>query len=198
MIIALGCFVLGIVCGRIFVSPQIIEWMNFASTLGLVILTISVGIDIGLNKSVFGQIKEIGIKVLLIPLGVILGTMIGGALVCLCLGAPLKDGMSVVIGMGFSSVAMAILKELSGIQLATVAFFANLLRTLLSYALIPIVAKKLNFITAIAPGGVTSMDLTLPAISRNTDAKTVVLAVLNGALLTALAPAMIPLFYAIF
>ena len=198
MIIALIFLVIGIVCGQLGFSGQNMAAMDMVTSISLAVLVLSVGIDIGQNKGIFQQIRQLGFKVLLLPLATVVGTLLSGFATALAFGLPLDLSMSVVSGMGFSSVAAAILKELAGVQAATVAFFSNILRSVLARITVPWIARHINFITAIAPGGVTSMDMTLPVIYSNTDSKTVMVAVIHGALLTALAPVLIPFMYSIF
>ncbi len=57
--------------------------MEKMSSLLLLLLLFSVGIDMGLNKQVFRQIKKLGFKILLIPIGVALGSLLGGSVVSL-------------------------------------------------------------------------------------------------------------------
>ncbi|MCL4426688.1 MAG: lysine exporter LysO family protein, partial [Firmicutes bacterium] len=78
------------------------------------------------------------------------------------------------------------------LALGTMAFLANLLRELLALLLIPLVARRLGKVMAVAPAGATAMDSTLPVISRFTDPQTAVIAFLSGAALTAISPFLIP------
>ena len=55
--------------------------MEKISSLFLWLLLFSVGIDMGLNQQVFGQIKKLGFKILLIPIGVVIGSLLGGSVV---------------------------------------------------------------------------------------------------------------------
>jgi len=57
------------------------------------------------------------------------------------------------------------------------------------------IAKYLNHYTAIAPAGATSMDTTLPLISRYTSEKIAVISFINGVILSTLVPILVPMFY---
>ena len=83
-------------------------------------------------------------------------------------------------------------------QIGTIAFLSNVFREMLSVILIPFIAKRMNHITSIAPAGATSMDSTLPVIVKCTDEETVVMAFINGAVLSILVPVLVPLMYNLF
>lgn len=87
--------------------------------------------------------------------------------------------------MGWYSLAGVLLTDLSSAQAGSVAFLANLMREIVSFALIPPIAKHLNHFTAIAPAGATSEDTTLPMLIRHTSEEVVVLSVFTGVLCSA-------------
>ena len=71
--------VLGIGAG--YILPENISgFIDSASSYMLLVLLFSVGIDMGLNKEVFTRIKELGFKILLIPFGIVVGSLCGGAI----------------------------------------------------------------------------------------------------------------------
>ncbi|MBQ5589657.1 MAG: LysO family transporter, partial [Anaerotignum sp.] len=84
--------VLGIGAG--YILPENISGMiDSASSYMLLILLFSVGIDMGLNKEVFTRIRELGFKILLIPFGVVVGSLCGGFLTAMLTQTPVKDGL---------------------------------------------------------------------------------------------------------
>jgi uncharacterized membrane protein YbjE (DUF340 family) len=85
------------------------------------------------------------------------------------------------------------ISQMGHVELGALAFLVNLLRELLAFVLIPLVASHLGNIPAIAPGGATTMDTTLPLIAEVTDSEGVVAALISGAVLSALVPVLIPL-----
>ena len=68
------------------------------------------------------------------------------------------------------------------------------MREIGSFFAIPLIARHLNSYTCIAPAAATSEDTTLPMLVRYTSEETVVFAVLNGILCSALVPVLISLF----
>ena len=67
-------------------------------------------------------------------------------------------------------------------------------REMLTFVIVPFVASHLNYYSAIAPAGATSMDTTLGIISKNTNGTIAVLAFVNGIVCTLLVPLLVPLF----
>jgi len=59
--------------------------------------------------------------------------------------------------------------------------------------LIPLIARTAGRLAAVAPGGATAMDVTLPIISQSTDAQTTLVAFYSGTVLSALVPVVVPL-----
>ena len=88
--------------------------------------------------------------------------------------------------------------NLAGAQAGSIAFLSNLLREIFSFFSIPVIAKKLNYYTCIAPAGATSEDTTLPMMIRYTDGETVVLSVFNGVICSAAVPFLISFCYNFF
>jgi uncharacterized membrane protein YbjE (DUF340 family) len=193
--VALGSLALGILCGGLFLSPEMTAGMDTLMSYALMILLVSVGIEVGTNKTVFWKIREYHIKILAIPLGVAVGSISGGILLGIFLGDAPNVSAAISSGFGFYSVSAVILRELGGSRLGTVAFMTNMFRELLSYLLIPLVAKYCGRYAAIAPSGATAMDTTLPAIAKSTDHETALMAVITGVVLTALVPILVPVLY---
>ena len=67
-----------------------------------------------------------------------------------------------------------------------------------SYTHLPVLARRLNFYTAIAPAAATSEDTTLPMLVRYTSEEVVVMAVFNGVICSALVPVLIRFVYHVF
>ena len=124
------------------------------------------------------------VPVFLLPLA-------GGAAASALCGDALREGMAVASGLGWYSLAGVTIEGLAGAQMGVVAFLANLMRELASFALIPVIARKLNFFACIGAAAATSEDTTLPVMIRVTDERTVVFSVVNGVVCSALVPVLI-------
>lgn len=168
--------------------------IDHISTVMLGLLIFSVGIDIGLNKQVFGEIKKMGFKILIIPFGVAIGSLLGGLFLSLFLAEPAKECLAISSGLGWYSLSGIMITDAGNPTGGTISFLSNVLRELLTFISVPFIAKYLNFYCAIAPGGATAMDTTLAIISRNTNSKIAIIAFVSGLTLTMIIPILLPIF----
>ncbi len=102
--------VLGIGAGY-FMPADLSAFIDSASSYMLLILLFSVGIDMGLNKEVFTRIKELGFKILLIPFGVVVGSLCGGVLTALLVKLSIKEGLAISAGLGWYSLSGILITE---------------------------------------------------------------------------------------
>lgn len=137
---------------------------------------LSVGVSVGMRRGLLAILRHYHVKILVIPAGIIAGSLAGG-------------------GLGWYSLSGAAVSRLAGPEIGSIAFLASLLRELFSFFLIPFLARGLNGWTAIAPAAATSEDTTLPMLIRYTNEETVVFAVVNGILCSAVVPVIIALCY---
>ena len=185
--------VLGIGAG--YILPENISgFIDSASSYMLLVLLFSVGIDMGLNKEVFTRIKELGFKILLIPFGVVVGSLCGGAITSFLVNLPVKDSLAISAGLGWYSLSGIMITEAGNPVAGTIAFLSNVFREMLTFVVVPYIASHLNYYCAIAPAGATAMDTTLGIISRNTDATVAVLSFVSGVICTLLVPVLVPIF----
>ncbi|WP_040195763.1 lysine exporter LysO family protein [Candidatus Soleaferrea massiliensis] len=198
LFLALGSFLAGILAGQFFGGETFVGAMDFLSTWGLNLLVLSVGIDIGLNKGIFKRMRVFGLKILLIPASIIAGSVAGGILGGVLTGLPVRESASIASGLGWYSFSSVYLNDLVGPQVGTMALLSNLCRELLTFLIIPPIAKKMNIYTTIAPAAATSGDSTLLFIEKYSNEEVAVMAVLNGVLLTALVPFLVPLVFNLF
>lgn len=197
MIVILTFFALvfGLFCGLSGTESEIIRFISKNSDMILYILMFSVGISIGMHNGILKKIRQYHLKILIIPLGITAGSILGGLLCSLILRLPLNQGAAVASGMGWYSLAGVTISRLGGAELGSIAFMSNLMREFFSFFLIPIIAAKLNYCTCIAPAAATSEDTTLPVLLKYTDEETVVLSVLNGMLCSFFVPILITFFF---
>lgn len=174
------------------------EFFSGISDYALWILMFSVGISVGENKLMFRKMREYNIKVIVIPLGIIAGSLLGGVACSFILQMPLRESLCIGAGMGWYSLSGVLLTELSGAEIGTIAFLSNVLREILTFMLIPFLAKHLNGYTAIAPAGATSSDTSLSILSKYTDSEVTMMAVINGVLCTAAIPILINTLFTLF
>lgn len=192
-LVILIVLVLGIGAGYLM-PADLSAFIDSASSYMLLLLLFSVGIDTGLNKAVFTRIKELGLKILLIPFGIVIGSLCGGVLTSLLLSLSMKESLAISAGLGWYSLSGVLITEAGNPVGGTIAFLANVFREMLTFIIVPFVASHLNYYCAIAPAGATSMDTTLGIISKNTNGTIAVLSFVNGVICTFIVPILVPLF----
>lgn len=193
--LAIVSLALGIFYGMSDIEFRFISLLTTHTDFILYILMFLVGISVGMHHGIVQKIREYHIKIFIIPIGIVAGTIAGG-LVCMFL-LPLSPGESlcVVSGLGWYSLAGVTLTNLYGAAIGSIGFLSNLMREIFSFFLIPWISRNLNYYSCIAPAAATSEDTTLPMLMRYTNSETVVLAVFNGAALSALVPFLISFWY---
>ena len=134
-----------------------------------------------------------GHQVILVPILLTIGSLIGGALASVILSMSLWEVLAVSSGVGWYSLTGPMITELYNIELGTVGFLSNVIREISAFIMIPLVAR-VSYLAAIGPGGATTMDSTLPVISRFTNPETSVIAFFSGFMLSFVPPVLIPLF----
>ena len=135
--------VLGIGAG--FILPENISaFIDSASSYMLLILLFSVGIDMGLNKEVFTRIKELGFKILLIPFGVVVGSLCGGFLTAFLTQMPVKDSLAISAGLGWYSLSGIMITEAGNPVAGTIAFLSNVFREMLTFIVVPFIVIHMH------------------------------------------------------
>lgn len=163
-------------------------WAASSSEYALYLLMFTVGISVGSNRPVIRSMRETDWRVLLIPLGIIIGSLLGGAFCSLLNPLGLRENISIGAGMGWYSLSGVLLKELYGPDVGAAAFLSNLFREILTFLLASFCMKKLGAFSGIAMAGATSEDTTLPILMRNSSEAIVLWAVLSGALTSTAVP----------
>ena len=81
-ILALLALLLGGFCGHFWQENAIVDAFLASDGLFLNLLMVSVGIGIGQQSGIWQKIRQYHLKALVIPLGVILGSLAGGLAAC--------------------------------------------------------------------------------------------------------------------
>lgn len=195
-------FIAGCVIGRVDVLPQSVD-AGFLAEICLFILLFQVGLSVGSDKNLKTILKSISPKMAFIPLATITGTFAGSLIAAVFISSwSLSEVMAVGSGFGYyslSSVLIANFKEaslgpaLAG-ELATVALMANMIREMMTLTAAPVLVKYFGKLAPICAGGVTSMDATLPVISRYGGKDMVFIAIFHGVVLEFGVPLFVSLF----
>ncbi|GAB6100362.1 lysine exporter LysO family protein [Halanaerocella petrolearia] len=186
--------IIGILLGHSIIPSLWIDSLSSLSTILLAFLLLGVGIDLGRNQELLHKLKEFGLKIILVPIFIALGSIIGTVLSGKLLGMPFNESSAIGAGFGWYSLSGVLLTKIYSAKLGALAFLTNVFREVIAIVLIPVMARLGAKVSIVAPGGATTMDTTLPLISKTVDqTKIVVISFISGAVLSALVPILVPL-----
>ncbi|PRX31125.1 lysine exporter LysO-like protein [Orenia metallireducens] len=186
--------ILGVISGYFIIPTSSLEYLDLISTISLSILLLGVGIDIGRNKEVIADLKRLGFKIMLVPTLIAIGSIAGAILFGILIKLPVNESSAIAAGFGWYSLSAVILTKTYSTDIGALAFLSNVFRELFALVLIPLLAKIGTKLTVIAPGGATTMDTTLPLITKSVnDAEIAIIAFVSGAVLSAFVPILVPL-----
>lgn len=173
-------FVVGVILALSGIMPGALLNDNIATWV-LYALLFLVGIQIGASKNLFAVLQRFGWKVLMIPLATTVGTFAGVALISFILPErSLTDCLSVGAGFAYYSLSSILITEFRGAELGTVALLANIMREFSVLILAPWMVKHFGKLAPISAGGATTMDTTLPVITKYSGSDYVVIALFHG------------------
>ena len=186
-----GFILAGILVGWLFLDGQKAAWMDTALTVSLVFLYTGVGVSLASNKSVFGYIRKLGLRILFLPLAIFLGCMLGGFLAGLVLGVPTAWSVTSASGMGYYSLTGAFMTETWGIEAGTYGFIVNVSRDVFTVLLLPVLIR-ISKGSPIASGAAGCMDTMLVPVSRYVGPELSLVALISGTILTFVVPVWLP------
>lgn len=193
-IIALVSLFLGVLCGITIFNQQAIIFFDNISYFMLISVVFTVGIDIGTNKTVFERLKKYNLKILLIPLATIIGSVLSAIILGLFLNMDFAASGAIGSGLGFYSLAPSMIKESLGDNIATISFLSNIFREVLSIISIPFLSKYLGGYSALSSSGACSMDTTLPIILKYNNEEIAFVSVIHGIICTMAVPILVEIF----
>lgn len=153
----------------------------------LVSLLFVMGLSFGFNTEAMIKLKRTGVKVLVVPFMVMLGSILGGLVGALILGINIIASMAVCAGYGWYTLVGPLASQMFGPEWGALGFTVNFLRELLTITAISLTVK-IDKYASIASGGATTMDTTLPVIVRYCGSDTLITAFSSGFILTIIAP----------
>ena len=175
------------------VQDAFLEKSDPAITVLLVILLAFVGFSLGLDGSVFGNIKKAGARVFLFPLAIVAGTIVGGVVYGLISSLTVREGVAVAAGFGWYTYAPNIIAQAGYPVASAISFMHNVIREVVGIIGIPFFATKIGYIEATAVPGIASMDVCMPIIEKYARKDTVVYGFATGLLMCILVPLIVPL-----
>ncbi len=191
-LIIVGFFVLGIVCGLMHWLPPLSGNVSF---LTLCALLFCVGMTVGHNTELLKSFRHLNPRLMLLPLMTITGTLAATAVASLGLpGRSLTDCLAVGSGFGYYSLSSILITQYRGPDLGTVALLANIIREVITLLGAPLMVRWWGPLTPISSGGATTMDTTLPIITRTSGEDFVILSLFHGFLVDFSVPFLVTFF----
>jgi len=193
-LIIIGFFILGIVVGIINWLPDLNAYGN-VSFLTLCALLFCVGVTVGNNTALLKSFRQLDPRLMLLPLMTIVGTLAATSIASLGLpGRSLTDCLAVGSGFGYYSLSSILITEYRGPELGTVALLANIIREIITLLGAPLMVRFFGPLSPISAGGATTMDTTLPIITRASGDQFVILSLFHGFLVDFSVPFLVTFF----
>jgi uncharacterized membrane protein YbjE (DUF340 family) len=188
-------FVLGVLLAQWGLFPEnfpagkLMEWVLF-------LLMFFVGLSFGSYPRLREIIRSIKPRLLLVPVSTILGTFMGITIYNLIFSFtdPL-DAFAIGSGFGYYSLSSILISKYSGELIATIALLSNVMREIITLIFAPQLKMFFGKLAPISSGGATSMDTTLPVITKVSGIDYMVISLLHGIILTILVPFIITFLY---
>ena len=164
-LIILFFFCTGVLLARLGLIPTYLLEHD-CTVYALWLLMLLVGISIGSDRRLGEILRTLKPRVLLLPLATTAGTFAGTALVSLFLSYSVSECMAVGAGFAYYSLSSIFISQYKGAELGTIALISNIARELITLLATPLLARYLGPLVPISCGGASTMDTTLPVITR--------------------------------
>ncbi|NLR94331.1 MULTISPECIES: lysine exporter LysO family protein [Flammeovirga] len=191
-LITLAFFVGGCILSLLGITPDFfIE--NDLSTYALYILMALVGVSLGLDESSIDILKKANLGLVLVPVSIGFGSIIGAGLAYTLIAESFREGMAVGAGFGYYSLSSIYISNTYDTTLGVIALLSNISRELLTLLITPILVKRFGKMSPIASAGATSMDTTLPVITQFSGKEYALVSLFSGIVLTIMVPILLPI-----
>ena len=182
-IIIIAFFALGIAVGLQFSTCNLqfsIFNLHF-STFILYALMFCVGISIGSDTKTLKSFKYVNPRLIMLPVMTVVGTLAGTAAASALLPhRHLFDSLAIGSGFGYYSLSSIFITEYKGAELGTIALLANIMREIITLLCAPLLVRYFGKLAPISMGGATTMDTTLPIITRTSGQDYVIVSIFHG------------------
>lgn len=196
-LIIIGFFILGIICG----TTQLISFdpsQNNISFYVLCCLMFSVGLSIGSDPETLRRFRMLNPSLALLPVLTISGTLAGSIAISILLPErKITDCLAIGSGFGYYSLSSIFITEYRGAELGTIALLTNIIREIITLTCAPLLVRWFGNLAPIAAGGATTMDTTLPIITRYAGKEYVVVSVFHGFIVDFSVPFLVTFFCSI-
>ena len=112
-------------------------------------------------------------------------------------GISYSESMAIGAGFGYDSLSSIIITQMKGPELGVVALMANIIREVFVLIFAPFLVRYFSAVTPICCAGATSMDSTLPVITKFSGSEFVIIAIMHGVLVDASVPLLVSFFFSI-
>lgn len=196
-LIIISFFIVGTICGVYHLIPYDFTDSKL-SYYALCALMFSVGISVGNDPKTLKSFRSLNPRLLLLPIMTILGTLAGCAFISFFLGhrSP-ADCMAVGSGFGYYSLSSIFITEYKGAELGTIALLSNIMREIIALLCAPLLERYFGKLAPISVGGATTMDTTLPIITRCSGQEFVIVSIFHGFVVDFSVPFLVTLFCSI-
>ena len=178
-LIIVGFFMLGTLCGAFHLIPIDIVIDSKVSFYALCALMFSVGISVGNDPQTLKNFRSLNPRLIFLT------------------HRSLTDCLAVGSGFGYYSLSSIFITEYKGAELGTIALLANISREILTLLAAPLLVHWFGNLAPISAGGATTMDTTLPIITRTAGQQFVVVSIFHGFVVDFSVPFLVTLFCSI-
>ena len=204
-LLILGFVAAGMVCGY-FLLPRFAggegamdafrEICGSLLTAGVCMILGIVGFTMGLTGEITEHLKHVGIKVIVIPLLAVAGSLAGGALYGVLSSLTVRESMAVSAGFGWYTLAPGLITEAGHTVAGAVSFMHNVMREVLGIIGVPMFARVFGYLECTAVPGVCAMDICLPIVERSTRSDIIVYSFMTGLFMCITVPVLVPILMA--
>ncbi|MCR4765469.1 MAG: lysine exporter LysO family protein [Bacteroidaceae bacterium] len=179
-LIIIAFFIAGVICGNTgIISADIAQ--SDISFYALCALLLSVGFSVGNDPTVIERFRALNPRLAWLPVMTILGTLAGSLVVSFLLPqrSP-TECMAAGSGFAYYSLSSILITQYKGAELGTIALLANIAREIITLVGAPLMVRWFGTLAPISSGGATTMDTTLPIITRCSGQQYVILSLYHG------------------
>lgn len=187
-------FALGILVGYFHLLPESPASYGL-SFYALCALMFCVGLSIGSDTQTLQSFRQLNPRLMLLPFMTILGTLGGCSVAAFLLShRTLAECCAVGSGLGYYSLSSIIISEYKGAELGTIALLSNVIREIIALVAAPFLFRWFGKLAPISVGGATTMDTTLPIITRTCGKDIVIVSIFHGFITDFSVPFLVTLF----
>ena len=134
----------------------------------LALMLACIGYDMGIEGTAPGHIRRAGLRVLVIPVVILIGTIAAGVLTGLIMPhLTIRESLAISFGFGWYTLAPGVITAAGHEIAGAVSFMHNVIREVGGLVLIPFVAKHIGDVEAASLPGISIMDVALPVLIRS-------------------------------